>query len=99
MLHSAKQWKHFAAMLAIGDGVMAMVHPSADAEAWAAGPEWWNQSMRFFKRHPGLTRAVAAAQIAGGIYWALSNEAREIQGYGNEWSGEDESKIESTRTA
>lgn len=74
MLNSARQWKHFAAMLAIGDGVMAIIHPSNDAEAWAAGPEWWNRSMRFFKRCPTLTRLIGAAQIAGGIWWALSNE-------------------------
>jgi hypothetical protein len=97
MLHTTKQWKHFAAMLAIGDGVMALIQPSMDAEAWAAGPEWWNQSMRFFKRHPQLTRVIAAAQIAGGIWWALSNEPR--RSARDEWSGEDESELESTQVA
>jgi len=75
MLHPAKQWKHFAAMLLIGDGVMALVRPQWDAEAWAAGPEWWNKSMRFFRDCPMLTRLVASAQIAGGIWWALSQES------------------------
>lgn len=75
MLHPAKQWKHFAAMLLIGDGVMALVRPQWDAEAWAAGPEWWNKSMRFFRDCPTLTRIVASAQIAGGIWWALSQES------------------------
>ena len=99
MLHSAKQWKHFAAMLAIGDGVMALIHPHMDAEAWAAGPEWWNRSMRFFKRHPGLTRAVAATQIAGGIWWALSNEDPNYRTNPEDWSGEDESELERGRAA
>src|SRR5437868_14050057 len=72
MLHPAKQWKHFAAMVLIGDGVMALVRPKWDAEAWAAGPEWWNKSMRFFRDCPTLTRIVASPQIAGGIRWALS---------------------------
>jgi len=77
MLHPQKQWKHFAAMLLIGDGVMALIRPEWDAEAWAAGPEWWNRSMRWFRDSPGVTRAVAAAQIAGGIWWALSSESED----------------------
>jgi hypothetical protein len=40
MLEPAKQWKHFAAMLLIGDGVMALICPEWDAEAWAVGPHW-----------------------------------------------------------
>ena len=96
MLDTARQWKHFAAMLLIGDGVMALIHPGADAEAWAAGPAWWNCSMRFFKERPGLTRMVATAQIAGGIWWALSNEPRKSN---DDWEGEDESKLESSRGA
>ena len=74
MLQPAKQWKHVAAMLVIGDGVMALVRPQWDAEVWAVGPEWWKRSMRFFRDRPALTRVIAAAQIAGGIWWALSEE-------------------------
>jgi len=74
MLDPARQWKHFAAMLLIGDGVMALVRPEWDAEAWAVGPEWWKQSMRFFRRRPALTRLIAATQISTGIWWALSQE-------------------------
>jgi hypothetical protein len=79
MLHPAKQWKHFAAMVLIGDGVMALVHPRLDSEAWAAGPEWWNKSMRFLRDCPTLTRIIASAQIAGGIWWALSQEDSDEQ--------------------
>jgi hypothetical protein len=75
MLHPAKQWKHMAAMLLIGDGVMALVRPQWDAEAWAVGPMWWKKSMRFFRDCPTLTRVIAGAQIAGGIWWALSQES------------------------
>lgn len=97
MLHSAKQWKHFAAMVLIGDGVMAMVYPSTDAEAWTAGPEWWKRTMRFFKERPVLTRVLAAAEIAGGIWWALANESPTAPE--REWSGEDESQVDSARAA
>ena len=75
MLHPAKEWKHFAAMLLIGDGVMALVSPQYDAEAWAVGPLWWKKSMGFLRDCPILTRLIASAQIAGGIWWALSQEA------------------------
>lgn len=74
MLQPAKRWKHVVAMVMIGDGVMALVRPQWDAEVWAVGPEWWKRSMRFFRDRPALTRAIAAAQIAGGIWWALSSE-------------------------
>jgi hypothetical protein len=56
--------KHFAAMVLIGDGVMALIHPTFDANAWKRGPKPWRN----------LTRAIGAAQIAAGIYWALKQE-------------------------
>jgi hypothetical protein len=77
MLISSKRWKHFAAMALIGDGVMALVHPRRDAEAWKAGPEPWQRLMQTLHDSPLLTRTVAAAQIVGGIWWALYQEKAE----------------------
>ncbi len=74
MLIPTKRWQHFAAMALIGDGVMALVHPQRDAAAWHAGPRPWQQLMRALHDRPGLTRAIGAAQIAGGIWWALRQE-------------------------
>lgn len=74
MLIPSKRWKHFAAMALIGDGVMAVVHPQRDADAWEAGPKPWRRFMRKLRDRPGLTRAIGAAQIAGGIWWALYQE-------------------------
>jgi hypothetical protein len=74
MLMASNRWKHFAAMVLIGDGVMAIVHPKHDADAWAAGPRPWRRLMRELSRRPALTRLIGAAQIAGGICWALSQE-------------------------
>jgi hypothetical protein len=74
MLISPKRWKHFAAMALIGDGVMALVHPQRDAMAWKAGPKPWQNLMQRFHEHPTLTRAVGAAQIVGGVWWALYQE-------------------------
>jgi hypothetical protein len=66
--------KHFAAMVLIGDGVMALIHPVADANAWSRGPKPWRDLMHCLAKRPNLTRAVGAAQIIGGIYWALKQE-------------------------
>jgi hypothetical protein len=67
--------KHFAAMALIGDGVMALIHPVADAKAWSRGPKVWRNLMRGLAKRPNLTRAIGAAQIVGGIYWALKQES------------------------
>jgi hypothetical protein len=74
MLIASKRWRHFVAMALIGDGVMAVVHPKRDAEAWKVGPRPWRKLMQKFRECPALTRAVGAAQIAGGIWWALYQE-------------------------
>lgn len=66
--------KHFAAMVLIGDGVMALIHPVADAKAWKRGPKPWRNLMQGLSKRPNLTRAIGAAQILGGIYWALKQE-------------------------
>lgn len=68
--------KHFAAMVLIGDGVMALVHPSKDAHAWAKGPRIWRDLMRALARRPGLTRAIGAVQVAGAVWWALDQAKR-----------------------
>jgi len=75
MLQPAKQWKHMAAMLLIGDGAIALLRPQWSAEAWAIGPEWWKNSMRLFRECPTLTRIIASAEIAGAIWWTLSQES------------------------
>jgi hypothetical protein len=66
--------KHFAAMLLIGDGVMAIVHPEKDARAWKSGPKPWRDLMHGLSKRPALTRAIGVAQIVGGIWWALHQE-------------------------
>jgi uncharacterized protein YjeT (DUF2065 family) len=66
--------KHFAAMVLIGDGVMALIHPAADATAWKRGPKVWRTLMRGLSKRPNLTRAIGAAQVAAGVYWALKQE-------------------------
>ena len=66
-----KRVQHFAAMVLIGDGVMALVHPSKDAHAWSRGPRAWRRLMQGLAKRPALTMAIGAAQVAIGIAWAL----------------------------
>ena len=58
-------------MVLIGDGVMALIHPSKDAEAWSKGPRPWRNLMRTLAQNPALTRGIGVAQIAAGVLWAL----------------------------
>ncbi len=75
MLVPTQRWKHFAAMVLIGDGVMALTRPRQDAAVWATGgPLSWRRLMRRLEDRPMLTRAIGAAQIAAGICWALYQE-------------------------
>jgi hypothetical protein len=68
------EMKHFAAMVLIGDGVMGLLRPRRDAAAWKHGPGLWRKSMALLQKSPVATRMVAAAQIAGGVWWALRFE-------------------------
>jgi hypothetical protein len=69
-----QELKHFAAMLLIGDGVMAAIRPKQDAAAWKHGPFLWRRSMKLLQRNPTATRVVAAAQIAGALWWVLHHD-------------------------
>jgi hypothetical protein len=61
------QIKYLAAIVLIGDGVLALVRPHRDAQAWHLGPEAWKGLMRFLSDRPALLRAIGAAEIAGGL--------------------------------
>ena len=65
MFLTPKRSQHFAAMVLICDGVMALIHPSNDAQA-----------MHYLSENPTLTRAIGATQILAGVLWAL-HQSRE----------------------
>ena len=77
MLLTSKRWKHFTAMALIGDGVMAVVCPRSDTLAWERGPKVWRKLMHGLHDRPNLTRAIGAAQIVGGVCWALYRDKKE----------------------
>ncbi|HEY5380646.1 MAG TPA: hypothetical protein VIJ65_00190 [Acidobacteriaceae bacterium] len=62
------------AMVLIGDGVMALINPRSDAKAWRRGPKLWRLLMGELADRPGLTRAIGAAQVVGGVWWALHQD-------------------------
>jgi hypothetical protein len=71
-----RRWQHFTAMALIGDGMMAIVRPHRDAQAWNVGPKPWRGMMRFMGNHPTFTRCVGVAQVAAGIIWASREERK-----------------------
>ena len=71
---AAERIKHFTAMVLIGDGVMAILHPKKDALAWKKGPKIWHDLMHGLHERPALTRAIGAAQVLGAVWWALRQE-------------------------
>ena len=64
-------------MALIGDGVMALMRPEHDAQAWKAGPKAWQRLMHRLQEHPTLTRAIGLTQVVGGIWWALYQEKQD----------------------
>lgn len=71
----SRRFQHFTAMVLIGDGLLALIRPDRDAKAWKIGPEPWRTFMGYLSERPKLTRVVGAAQIAVGVWWALSQES------------------------
>ncbi len=57
-------------ILLIGDSVMALWRPTRYSLLWHAGPPWWRTLARYFARHRDVTRAVAATELAVGLWLA-----------------------------
>lgn len=68
---SGRQMKQVAAMMMIGDGVVAMIAPRQDAMVWARGPRFWRRTMVWLAEHPTATRLIGAAEAAGGVLLAV----------------------------
>ncbi len=66
--------EHFAALVLIGDGVLACVKPSRDARAWKIGPKPWRFAMEELAQRPQLARLVGAAQVGLGLWWVMRQE-------------------------
>ncbi|MEW6638616.1 MAG: hypothetical protein AB1425_17580 [Actinomycetota bacterium] len=66
-----KRFTELIAMLAIGDGVIALVAPRRHSLLWRFGPEGYRRAMEAFAERPALTRVLAAVEVAGGLWLAL----------------------------
>jgi hypothetical protein len=60
-----------AAMVVIGDGVIALVAPRRHSLLWRFGPEGYRRLMETFAGRPALVRVLAAVEVAGGLWLAL----------------------------
>lgn len=65
------------AILTIGDGVVGFIAPQRHSLLWRFGPESYRRVMEGFAARPGLVRALAAAEIAGGLWLALGQYQEE----------------------
>jgi hypothetical protein len=59
------------AMLAIGDGVVALVAPRRHSLLWRFGPESYQRAMKEFAERPALVRLLAATEVGLGLWLAL----------------------------
>ena len=59
-----------AAILLVGDGLVGMLQTERHTRLWWSGPRPYRAIMTPFVRHPQLTRIVAAAEVAAGLWWA-----------------------------
>ncbi|WP_047865918.1 hypothetical protein [Rubrobacter aplysinae] len=59
------------ALLGIGEGVVGLVAPRRHMLLWKFGPEGYRRMMEGFAERPGLVRALAAAELGGGLWIAL----------------------------
>lgn len=59
-----------AGLLLVGDGVVGMLQPERHTRLWQSGPRPYRATMELFVRHPGLTRAIAVAETAAGLWLA-----------------------------
>lgn len=66
----AKRLLETAAMLMIGDSVLALVEPRRHVDLWAEGPRPWERMVEPFARHPNMTRALGAVGLGVGLWLA-----------------------------
>jgi hypothetical protein len=67
----ARRIMEILAILAIGDGAIALVSPREHSLLWEVGPERVRKLVRFFAENPSYTRLIGAAQMALGLWIAL----------------------------
>jgi hypothetical protein len=67
----AKRGLEVLGLMMIGEGVMGMVFPRRYSLFWKIGPAWMRNTVVWLAEHPEMTRALCAAEIAGGVALAV----------------------------
>ena len=66
--------KETLAMVLIGDAVLGLARPRRHLARWQVGP--WAPAMQWGRQRPTLTRALAAGELAIGLWYASRVPAR-----------------------
>ena len=53
------------------NGAMGTLLPGDHCLAWRRGPDWWRHIIDWFVARPDVTRSLAIAELAGGL-WLIS---------------------------
>jgi len=68
------------AAFAAGDGLLVLLMPARQTRLWS--PDWspalWREPLRFLHRHPRLTRALAIAEAATGVFIAARTNSASV---------------------
>lgn len=59
--------KEALAMMLVGDALLALIAPVRHTAVWRTTSPRWNRMLAAFAQHPGWTRVVAGAELAGGL--------------------------------
>lgn len=62
--------KNIVALSVIGDGIVAMMWPRRQLMLWKFGPKPYQRLTQSVADRPLLVRALGAAELAGGLWWA-----------------------------
>ena len=71
-----KQIKEMAAIVMIGDGVVALLTPERHCRLWKFGPRRYREVIAWFEERPHVTRLFSAAEIGLGVWLALRQQPR-----------------------
>lgn len=66
-----RRLKDLAAIVLIGDGVVGAVAPRRHSLLWRSGPAGYRALIGWFAQRPVLTRVLAVAEAAAGLWFAL----------------------------
>ncbi len=62
--------KDIAAMLLVGDAVLAFAMPEKRVRLWHSGPGWWERLVAPLRERPDLVRLLSVAEAGAGLWLA-----------------------------